>query len=207
MTTPTTSPLESIQHLCDLARDAYWKQKDLPAAIAHSQSAITQAFAEAARTTDSDLSLKLRGLAKAAAFNLASFTWPAWDEPGITVTPADQVIGREAAEINLHLALKLNRPPGPVANAYWLSGAHELAAANYDLALNLFAQYRLIAPTDDHRHLADGYTAITLLTAHRDDAPASTQFDAAVSSLLALNTDDTKFFADQLLSVRKFFIK
>jgi hypothetical protein len=207
MTTPTTTPLETIQHLCDLARTAYWELEDLPAAIAHSQSAITQAFAEADRTPDPDLALKLRGLAKAAAYNLASFTWPGWNEPNITITPADQAVGREAAEINLHLAQTLNRPPGPLASAYWLFGAHELAAANYRIALNAFAEYRSVAPTDDHRHLADGYTAITLLTARRDYAAASAQFDAAVAALLALNTEDSKFFVDQLRSVRAYFLR
>jgi hypothetical protein len=198
-------PLETAQRLLDLARDAYWKQKDLPRAIAFSQSALGYACHHANQSPD--LHNQLLGLLKAAAYNLASFTWPGWDEPNITITPADQAVGREAAKINLHLAQTLNRPPGPLASAYWLFGAHELAAANYRIALNAFAEYRSIAPTDDHRRLADGYTAITLLTARRDDAAASAQFDAAVAALLALNTEDSKVFADQLRSVRAYFLK
>src|ERR1700712_2391987 len=66
--------------------DAYWKRKTLPAVVALGASGIQYALTHAQFPTNSGAARELRSLAKAMSYDLASFTWPGWDEPGITPT-------------------------------------------------------------------------------------------------------------------------
>lgn len=121
-----------------LQTNLYWQQKNLPATIAFSQAGILHCLTGAARTTPAVDSRALPGAAKQLAYNLASFTWPGWDEPGIRITTSDLSIGCDAARLNLRLAEELDRPEKARANALWALGAHELAAGKYAVAQNRF---------------------------------------------------------------------
>lgn len=200
------SGVEVVQRLFDLAHVAYWKRKDLPAAVVYSLAGIRRALAEAEGAGDGEEAEKLLGLGKATAFNLASYTWPGWEEPGIKITATDLAAGRDAAGLNLRLAMRLNRPAVAVANAHWMVGAHALSAGDYDGAMASFWEYLAVAPTEEHRCLAEGYVAVAMLAAGREVSGAEGRFEAAVVRLRVLESDDGKFFADQLVSVRKFFI-
>jgi hypothetical protein len=174
------------------AADAYWKAKDLDAAIALLQDGIRRGLASS--------DIEVLGKVKAMSFNLASFTWPGWDDPGIAISPEHLKIGQAAAELNHRLALQLNRPQDKVAVAHWMIGAHALPAGQLERALQHFAHYRDLAGDDTNRHVADGYIAIAHLLAGRDE---NASFDQAVAALRAVNSEDSNFYADQLLTVRR----
>jgi hypothetical protein len=203
------APKPMMDAFLELGHQAYWKKKDLPSAITFSRTAmeIGQAMATKMKTTDPAAANQVLGVVKGIAFNLASFTWPGWDEPGIVIGPDDLAMGRKAAQLNFYLALELKRPPDKVAVAHWLMGAHALAAGQHDQALKHFESYQTTATDETNRLTARGYSAITKLAAGRESAKAKTAFDDAVTALKVINSDDSKFFAEQLVSVRKVLVK
>jgi tetratricopeptide (TPR) repeat protein len=195
--------LEVVAALDDIAKralDAYWKAKDLPAAVALSQEGIERGQAAAAeRPAEADAIL---GKVKAMAFNLASFTWPGWDEAGITITSQQMQLGQAAAELNYRLAVELKRPADKVADAHWIVGAHALSAGEYDRALEQFDQCKHLTSNDTARRVADGYAAIAHLAARHDAAAA---FDRAVDALKEINSEDSRFYVEQLITARRVF--
>jgi hypothetical protein len=113
-------------------RHAYWSRKDLTAVVALGEAAF--AFG---RDFPGD---PLLGMVKAIAFDVGSFCWIGWDEPGIAIDSAAMAAGASAAAFNLALAERLDRPSGPRAAAHWLVGAHELAAGRRDEAVRCFEE-------------------------------------------------------------------
>src|SRR4051794_31454663 len=91
-------PPAAAQCYADAVVDAYWKRKDLPTVVAVARAGIQFTLTTALFTAAPDQVEKLRSTAKAIAYNLASFTWPGWDEAGIVCTPADLAAGFDAAK-------------------------------------------------------------------------------------------------------------
>jgi tetratricopeptide (TPR) repeat protein len=112
-------------------RTAYWEQKDLNAAIQVGQEALQQGRGA---TDEEDL-----GAFKAICYDLGSFTWPGWDEPGISPDAGHLAAGLAAARQNLELAVQLGKGPLPTSRAHWLVGAHLLAAGDRAGAAAAFA--------------------------------------------------------------------
>lgn len=131
-------PVKVSKSCADLVQHLYWKEKNLPALVAASCSGISYALFKANEQGNDELARELRGLAKAMCYDLGSFTWPGWDEPGIVIGPSDLAIGREAAKANLRLAGELERGDLPLSRAYWLVAAHDLAAGDYGSARAAF---------------------------------------------------------------------
>ncbi|HTL29215.1 MAG TPA: hypothetical protein VL282_08340, partial [Tepidisphaeraceae bacterium] len=125
-----------------MANDLYWKVKNLPGAIAISQAGITYSLTTALRERDTEIANQLRGQAKAIAFNLGSFCWPGWDEPGIDIGAKELAAGFDAARCNLRLAIELKRPSKAMGNAHWMIGSYELAKCEFDSAIQTFAKAR-----------------------------------------------------------------
>src|SRR4051812_47986567 len=81
------TPVEIAKAYHTLMLDAYWKHKDLPCVVRLAPMGIGFCFTHAHR--DPALQTELLGVAKGMAYDLGSFTWPGWDEPGISPTAAD----------------------------------------------------------------------------------------------------------------------
>jgi hypothetical protein len=116
----------------------------------------------------------LLGRVKAIAYDVGSFCWTGWDEPGVTIDEEIADAGARAAAFNLTLAEQLDRPSGPRSAAHWLVGAHELAAGRRDAAARCFeasARYARDAGDVGLELLAEGYAAIA-----RGDAPDTSGF-------------------------------
>jgi len=118
-------------------RHAYHEDKDLSAAMAIAWAGISRLLALAYATGPAG-SYELRSQAKALSFDLASFTWPGWDEPGIVITPPEARAGCAAARANLELAKELQEGELARSRAHWMLGAHELAAGRPDDARTNF---------------------------------------------------------------------
>ena len=79
-------------------RAAYWEDKDLSGAMAIAWAGISRLLAQAHGATP-EQAYGLRSEAKALSYDLASFTWAGWDEPGIVITPPEARAGCAAARV------------------------------------------------------------------------------------------------------------
>lgn len=124
----------------DLVSHLYWKKKDISATIGMALACIQYGLLRALEydTRDSKLAYDLRSSAKGIAYNLASFTWPGWDEPDLPLDPTAIALGLEAAHLNLELAEELDKGNLPLSRAHWMLGAQQLATGDLDRARTSF---------------------------------------------------------------------
>ena len=113
---------------------------------------------------DAEKAKELRSAAKRLAYDLGSFTWPGWDEPGIELSAAYLAFGREAAQLNLRLAHELDKGALPISRANWLLGAHCLAAREFQEAARYFAEAHAdaTAGSNDEALLNQRYRALAM---------------------------------------------
>lgn len=107
-------PLEIAARFKSLVTELYWKTHDLPAVVVIGRAGILYCLGQSLTAGNSpEAARKLRSFAKGLAYDIGSFTWPGWEEPGIHPTPDEIAFGRECANLNLRLAIELNKPPVP----------------------------------------------------------------------------------------------
>jgi hypothetical protein len=199
------------ERYAELLRDVYWKAKDVSLAVALGRAGILFGLTKAAETdaaADAEAATTLRGLAKQMAYNVASFAWPGWGEPEFTVTDAARQAGHDAARLNLRLAVELKRDASKLAAAHWMLGAHELTANDPARAAESFRRARADADRAGEAMMSldyDAFAALAACVASPQDAAAREALDGFVDRVRAFDHTDAKFFADQLVSVRKFF--
>jgi hypothetical protein len=123
-------PLVVSEVYYDLVKDLYWERSNIPQVVAMSRAGIQYCSdqAEKAAATDWETAYTLRSGAKRLAYNLASFTWPGWNEAHIVLEPPHVAEGLDAARLNLRLALELDKGDLPLSRAYWMLAGHLLAA-------------------------------------------------------------------------------
>jgi len=194
----------------EVTRDLYRKLRDLPSFIIVSRQGIDYLLAKAVEMerTDVALSNELRGAAKVLSYNLASYTWPGWNEPGIRPTASEIEIGLEAARLNMRLAVELKRGADPLFNAHWIIGALELARGRHAEAIRSYEQARKIsneAALGAHSLLAEGSIAIAKIAGKIDVAAGEREFRQVKSELLSGKVTDGKFYSDQLDTAYKVF--
>ncbi|RYG22062.1 hypothetical protein EON82_17795 [bacterium] len=132
------------------AKATYWQDKDLSGARKLLEEGIALAREQG-----------LKGEEKAMSYDLAAFCWTGWDEPGVVITAGDEAAGLRAAEENLRLAQELERPSGPMGNAWWMVGAYRFQEGDFAGATKAFEEFRRLAEGDSTRVLlADGYVEI-----------------------------------------------
>lgn len=197
------SSVEVAKRYEQLVLDLYWKARDLPAIIIMAHFGLSYCLSQARK---GDHATWLLDSAKKIAYNLASFCWPGWDEPGITITEGDIQIGHDAAKLNLRLAIELNRPPLGMSMAYWILGGYSLAFRDFDAAKARFIQSLDLAKKaqdDGQVKLNEGYLAIAQLG--QQDPSAEADFARVLEHLETLNTEDSKEYARQLRVARQVF--
>ena len=163
-------------------RHAYWEDKDLAGAIAIAFAGISRLLADA-RLADVSRSLELRVQAKQLTYDLASFTWPGWDEPGIIVTPPEMRAGLAAARANLRMAQELEKGDLPLSRAHWMVGAHELSSGHHGEAHASFERAAEHAARAGNAAEAELALAFTALAAAALDPSASASLDDALVRL------------------------
>ena len=203
-------PLESARAYADLVSALYWKEKDLYSVIVMARAGIQYSLMAAAalEIRDTALAYELRSIAKGLAYDLGSFTWPGWDEPGIDIAPAHLAFGLEAAKVNLRLARELNKGDLPLSRACWLLGAHHLAAGDMQAAQRHFqeaAGYAQSAGANEEALLCAGYDALVAILASSQD-PARPDALASIQAQLAA-TEQGKGFAAQLETAQRVFTR
>lgn len=198
------SPVEQIKAFNDVVRHAYWEKKDLPAAIQIGQAGIV--FSEQLLAKYPDQADEILAKQKALYYNLASFTWPGWNEKGITVSEEQVQLGLEAARHNLRLAKQLRKVALPCSRAYWMLAAQELAAKQYPQAtVNFLEAERLArqAEAEGEALLAAGFVAVVGLLENPGDPTQTAHLEEIQQALRPL--DHGKIFIAQLVDALKMF--
>jgi hypothetical protein len=190
---------EIAKRYSEVSRDLYWKKKDVAAAIAIGRYGIHHCLT-LAKACDEVAAEQLRGVAKGMAFNLASFAWRGWDEKGIAITAGDVEAGRDAAKLNLRLAVELWRGAKPMMNAHWMIGAYHLADGEMAKAVVAFEIARGFAEQvgeTTKMAMCRGYLAL----ARTDEE----DFAESVAALRRIGDKDSLFYAEQLETAKRVF--
>jgi tetratricopeptide (TPR) repeat protein len=186
-------------------RYAYWKQKDLGAAIILGRIGVQYSLSSAAGAGD-EFSGALRSAAKAMCYDLASFTWPGWDEKGIAIGPSDLAVGLDAGKANLRLAVDLSKGDLALSRACWMLGGQYLARGEYQRARELYdraATYAVAAKTRADELLGVGFGHLTELLRSPDDGEASRRIDEIKLQLKPL--EDGEMFIGQIEAAGRVF--
>lgn len=187
----------------------YWQAKNLPLAVVIGRAGAQFALIAAERQPEQ--ANDLRSTAKALTYNLASFTWPGWDEPGITITAADVIFGLDAAKTNLRLAVELQKGDLPLSRAHWMLGAQQLAQRDFAAAANSFAaaeKFASAANTPAEALLAQGFARVAhIVEAHHLGTPSP-----AVAELVELKQElarlpDGEAFSGQIDTALRVFCR
>lgn len=192
----------------EFANWVFSDRHDVPAMTAVSRAGIQYSLSEArrCREKDPDLARQLQGAAKSMAYNLGANIWPGWNDPNIRLNASDLATGLDAARLNLRLGTELQRGPEPMGNAYWLLGAQQLAARQFGQARDSFdhaATEFKSAGKVDYELMARGYISLARLL--DGTSGAAEELKAAIAALNGRQSDDAKFFAQQIETARDVF--
>lgn len=201
-------PILSVRSLNDLMRQVYWKERDLTLALAFGRAGHQHASTTAARMLgrDPERMTQLLSAAKAFTYDIASFTWPGWDEKGIEIAETHLKEGLAAARENLRLAKRLAKGPLALSRAYWMLGAQEMASSNYASSIKAFAlatEQGRAAGSRGEELLARSFGDLVVLLGSPDKQAASRQLEASLSELR--KEKDGEFFAAQVETARRVF--
>ncbi|MCW3098043.1 MAG: hypothetical protein JWL77_3661 [Chthonomonadaceae bacterium] len=142
-------PLIATRTFAEVVGHLYWKQKDMHRTVVMAQAGIQFGLtaAIAASHHAPDRAMEIRSVVKGLAYDLGSFTWPGWNEPGIGISAAYLTFGSEAARLNLRFAHDLNKGDLPISRAFWLVGAHCLSSGEFEVAARHFTSAETHAQT------------------------------------------------------------
>lgn len=190
---------------------AYRKRHDVDLMLKLGDAGIAFLLDQAAKAGKSNAGQaeKLKGFAKAMAYNLSANAWPGWNEKGIRITPEHSKAAMRLARENLRLGIELKRAADVIGNAHWLIGAQHLALKQPDKAIEEFKKaVKGFAESKkpDYRHMAEGYIGIAQLTQAETRNAGRKTLDKALADLAARKTGDAKFFASQLKTVERVFV-
>ena len=194
-----------------LQSHSYWITKEMTLMLLVSHAGIQycldrgEAAAAAGRMAHAFL---LRGEAKALAYDLASFCWPGWDEPGVQLDVAHRSAGGDAARLNLRLALELDKPPLALGRAYWLLAAYLLIERQFGAAAIYFyraAGYAAVAQETTEELLFMAYAALAAKLTHPQDKRRGAAFAAARKRIQTIEFG--KEFLDQIDTAAKVAVR
>lgn len=193
-----------------LVLDFYWQSKSIPDVISLARAGLQYCLTEAERLKQSNPegATELKQSAKRISYNLASFTWPGWDEKGCVITHQDILIGLDAARLNLRLVNELKDGDEAMSVAYWGLGAQLIATQQYDQALESFdmaKKYARSAGSKLDELLADGYIGVTMIIS--GDEKGHEKLGEAIKKLKEDGSEDALFFIEQFNTAMNVFIK
>lgn len=199
--------LDVIKTYGDVMHHFYWKSKDLTHSVAMGRAGLQYGLTSAAQYKESDpeRSAELKSAAKALAYDIASFTWDGWAEPGIEITPSDLKTGLDAAETNLRLAIELQKPDLPMSRAYWMLGAQQLSAHQFDNARTSFQAASNLATTAKvpaEALLADAFKVLVCVVESKNPT-CETDLNLLISKLE--NTKDGPDFIPQIRRAKRYY--
>ena len=151
---------------------------------------------------------ELRFAAKRMATNVASFTWPGWSEPGMSISDEQMEQGLIFARYSVRQLHELDPTAAQLAFTYWFLGAQLIAHKQYAEALQVLkaahAYNQEHGEDPEGRLMLEGYIKLAALLEGREES-GECEFSAAVASLQARGSTDAQFYAKQLLTARAVF--
>lgn len=198
------TPAARVRGYHELLKYAYWRQKDLPAAIRIGKIGI--AIGDALARSFPEQYPEIMSNVKGIYYDLASFTWPGWDEPGLSITAEQIQIGLQAAKRNLQLAIDLHKPSLPLSRAYWMLAAQEIAAHQYHLAQEHFVQAEQAAretTSTADQLLSQGFFQVAGLLSDPNNQALTEKLDEIKAALQ--REDHGAFFIKQLEDTLRVF--
>ena len=191
----------ALQVFILVARDLYWKGKNLTQAVVLGQAGVQFGLTEAQRISKIDprRAAKLRNSAKNLAYELSSFCWPGWDEAGITISSLHLSLGHDLARVNLRLAKELGTSNVTKSRAYWLIGAHYLANNQFERARRSFvegAKYSAGSDVMEAELLIRGYIYLADLLKNPGNKKLRKEYKFVIDELK--QTREGAYFSEQL---------
>ncbi len=204
------APKRVAERYEDVVMDLYWKERAIPEMVAVARAGIQYCLTKAQEVEkeDPELAVYLKSSAKTNAYNLASFTWPGWDEKDLVIREADLEAGLDAARLNLRLAYELDKGPLRISMAHWALGAQLMAAGRHEEAVEAFAlsKEKAHAALDSlYEMLALGYVGVAKILSGNLRAEGEKDLAKATGELKKLKTDDGRFCIDQLETAMRVF--
>lgn len=204
-----TGDAATVTRYFDVELALYWEGRDLPAAVYVGEQGIAYCLSRAAvaPATDRVVADRLKGVAGRIAFNLASATWPGWDQPEIDISEEQRDLGFVAARLALSISEELKSSPGALANGNWMVGAHQLAAGQFSEAAESFDKAALLARAAKDRGMeltSEGFAALADIAGRRDPDKATDRLDQARSAL-EREVEDPDFWTVQLDTAYRVF--
>lgn len=200
-------PLTAASVYNKLLKHLYYKEKDIQAVINMGRAGIQHSLsAAAAPATDPDQVKELKGQARAIAYNLASYTWPGWEEPGIEMGEAEIAQGLDAAVAAARISRELGLDALHQSRSDWMLAAQQMAAGDFARASGNFktaAELARSAGAPGEALLSEGFACLVSLLASPDDPAAEARFMAVKRDLS--DEKDGHFFIDQLQAARRVF--
>lgn len=193
----------------EVAGQLYWQHKALPEAVAVSEEAIRR-LEEALRGAEPVEETLIRPLG-GTCYNLASFCWPGWDEPGITVGAEELKAGRRAADRCLalrlapaHAGFRFGYSP---SMAHWVVGAYQLADSHWPEAWRSFEDAARLNREDGGEDVLErGYGCLAALLEEPSSRDAQTAWEALLTHLEKREGDEhAGFFRQQLITAQRVF--
>lgn len=141
------TPAEFIEAAQNVRKTFYWEQKDLSTYVVLTKHLFRTAIEnhDAGGEYADDFGNRILGL----GYDLASMTWPGWDEDGIDMTEEFRKTGLVAAKLIVDFADAHDAPAAVRYNNYWLYGAHLLADGNTDAAREAWGSALALASQDE----------------------------------------------------------
>ena len=164
-----------------LQHQLYWQKKDVRLSTAIARAGLQIGLMASAKAPDPTSAESLRAYAKGLAYDIGSFNWPGWDEPGVEIGPGDVAAGFDGARVNLRLAIELKKDDLPMARAHWLLGAYQLATHDTVGAAASFragAEAAGRAGAERDQLLNVGYTLIAALLEAPNDARLRADYES-----------------------------
>ncbi|MCY4437570.1 MAG: hypothetical protein OXE05_09595 [Chloroflexi bacterium] len=191
----------------NLILDCYHRAKSVEQVLHFGSAGIHYCLASAQELDSHDdaAARELRYAAKRMATNVASFTWPGWDEPGVTISPELMQQGMMFARYSVRQLHELDPTAEQLAFTYWFLGAHLMAGRQYAEALTVFeaahAYNQEHGSDPEGRLMLEGYIGLTKLLAGQEQC-GDTEYCAAITALQVRDSEDAQFYAEQLKTVR-----
>ncbi len=183
----------------DLMRHAFWKKHDLESTVILAQAGISY-NAEHAKSSSKEDEERFLTNVKQISYNLASFTWPGWDEEWIESIPKNYLkLGYEAAKSNLQYAIELEKGDLGLSRGHWIVAAHQLVSGEYLLAKENFikaVEFAVNAGEKGDELLSKGFIHVASLLETPDNSESTESLNTLKGQLSELEYGD--FYIKQL---------
>ncbi|QOV90748.1 hypothetical protein [Humisphaera borealis] len=204
-----TDDAAALKLYADAVNEAYWVRKDLVVTVALCRAGIHCGLNAAVRLPDGDSvrQAELRGKAKSLAYNLASFTWPGWDEAGIACDTGSIAAGYDAARLNVRLARELQKGELPMSRGLWMLAGHELCRKQYALARDHYeraAAHAAIAASPADEALGKAFASLVSVIQDPQDADARMRLEH-LTALLG-EVEEGAAFVQQVRNAERVFL-